>query len=332
MCQVCAAQAAGLWRYETSGEITLLAVDYRSHALAKWPVGTRIPIDGKHPRSDGATHRRPRADGQAMRIARGQLAARLREVGVLRTVSLDEPLGDDDSSPRGESVPDERIADPYTDLASRTSHRDVEAVPTDSCTPRKWLFWTPGSDCRGDRRKTWTRSGSSSASPANGFASCKTSRWRSCDRRSRSTKPFRCLPRRGSVISHQWISDQRLDAGPLTFQHGLRRGVVVRVAERKVYGFRRTAASNKSRPIPCRMTYGRATRGFGHFDVGPTQFRPNACTERLTMASFAAKRAHPETAPDPYGAGIGDLRCLAKYAGQSGHQSACGRRVSVPLR
>ena len=46
MCQCVSAQAAGLWRYETSGEITLLAVDYRSHALAKWPVGTRIPING----------------------------------------------------------------------------------------------------------------------------------------------------------------------------------------------------------------------------------------------------------------------------------------------
>src|SRR5277367_3023459 len=30
MCQCVSAQAAGLWRYETSGEITLLAVDYRS--------------------------------------------------------------------------------------------------------------------------------------------------------------------------------------------------------------------------------------------------------------------------------------------------------------
>ena len=40
----------------------------------------------------------------------------------LRTVSLDEPLGDADSSLLGELVPDERTADPYTDLATRGSH------------------------------------------------------------------------------------------------------------------------------------------------------------------------------------------------------------------
>ena len=40
------AERAGLWRYETSGEITLIAADLRSPAPAKWPVGTRTPIDG----------------------------------------------------------------------------------------------------------------------------------------------------------------------------------------------------------------------------------------------------------------------------------------------
>src|SRR5882757_1915099 len=40
------AERAGLWRYETSGEITLLAADYRSPQPAKWPVGTRTATDG----------------------------------------------------------------------------------------------------------------------------------------------------------------------------------------------------------------------------------------------------------------------------------------------
>ena len=39
-------ERAGLFRYETSGELTLLAVDYRSPAPLKWPVGTRTPMDG----------------------------------------------------------------------------------------------------------------------------------------------------------------------------------------------------------------------------------------------------------------------------------------------
>src|SRR6202451_419412 len=34
-------ERAGLFRYETSGEVTLLAADFRSPAPSKWPVGTR---------------------------------------------------------------------------------------------------------------------------------------------------------------------------------------------------------------------------------------------------------------------------------------------------
>lgn len=47
---------------------------------------------------------------------------RLWQRASMRTASLDEPLGDEDSSRLGEIVPDERTADPYTDLATRTSH------------------------------------------------------------------------------------------------------------------------------------------------------------------------------------------------------------------
>ena len=46
MCQWCIRTPPDCGASRQSGEITLLAADYRSHALAKWPVGTRIPIDG----------------------------------------------------------------------------------------------------------------------------------------------------------------------------------------------------------------------------------------------------------------------------------------------
>src|ERR1700756_4299038 len=39
------AERAGLWRYETSGEIPLLAGDYHSSEPADWPVGTQTQID-----------------------------------------------------------------------------------------------------------------------------------------------------------------------------------------------------------------------------------------------------------------------------------------------
>jgi hypothetical protein len=81
MCQCVSAQTAGLWRYETSGEITLLAVDYRSHALAKWPVGTRIPIDGNTLAAMVQRTGEP-ARMDSYENSAGQLAARLRDAGV----------------------------------------------------------------------------------------------------------------------------------------------------------------------------------------------------------------------------------------------------------
>jgi PucR C-terminal helix-turn-helix domain/GAF domain/GGDEF-like domain len=39
-------ETAGLWRYEASGTLTLLAAEYRSPEPVDWPVGTPIPIDG----------------------------------------------------------------------------------------------------------------------------------------------------------------------------------------------------------------------------------------------------------------------------------------------
>ena len=37
---------AGLWRFDTSDEITLVAAAADPAALVKWPVGTRTPIEG----------------------------------------------------------------------------------------------------------------------------------------------------------------------------------------------------------------------------------------------------------------------------------------------
>jgi sugar diacid utilization regulator len=81
MCQCVSAQTVGLWRYNTSGEITLLAVDYRSHALAKWPVGTRIPIDGNTLAAMVQRTGEP-AWMDSYENSAGQLATRLRDAGV----------------------------------------------------------------------------------------------------------------------------------------------------------------------------------------------------------------------------------------------------------
>jgi hypothetical protein len=81
MCHCVSAQTAGLWRYQTSGEITLIALDYRSHALAKWPVGTRIPIDGNTLAAMVQRTGEP-ARMDSYENSAGQLAARLRDAGV----------------------------------------------------------------------------------------------------------------------------------------------------------------------------------------------------------------------------------------------------------
>jgi hypothetical protein len=48
MARCVGADAAALWRYETSGEITVMAAKCDSDAPVKSPVGTRTPIDGNH--------------------------------------------------------------------------------------------------------------------------------------------------------------------------------------------------------------------------------------------------------------------------------------------
>ena len=80
-------ERAGLWRYETTGEITLLAVDHRSPAPVKWPVGTRTPIDGNTLAAMVQSTGRP-ARMDSYENSAGSLAARVREVGVRTAVGV----------------------------------------------------------------------------------------------------------------------------------------------------------------------------------------------------------------------------------------------------
>jgi hypothetical protein len=87
MRQCLVTERAGLWRYETSGEITLLAVDHRSPAPVKWPVGTRTPIDGNTVAAVVQCTGRP-ARMDSYEDSAGSLAARVREVGVRAAVGV----------------------------------------------------------------------------------------------------------------------------------------------------------------------------------------------------------------------------------------------------
>ena len=80
-------EAAGLWRYETSGEITLLAVDYRSPAPVNWPAGTRTPLDGNTVATVVQRTGRP-ARLDSYENSAGQLAARIRAMGVRAAVGV----------------------------------------------------------------------------------------------------------------------------------------------------------------------------------------------------------------------------------------------------
>ena len=58
------ADTAGLWRFETDGEITIVAAAADPEALAKMAGGHPNSDGRQHPRSDGATQRPARADRQ----------------------------------------------------------------------------------------------------------------------------------------------------------------------------------------------------------------------------------------------------------------------------
>jgi hypothetical protein len=81
------AERAGLFRYEASGEITLLAADYRSPAPLKWPVGTRTPMDGNTLAT--MVHRTGRpARMDSYENAAGSIAALTRAMGLRAAVGM----------------------------------------------------------------------------------------------------------------------------------------------------------------------------------------------------------------------------------------------------
>ena len=78
---------AGLWRFETSGEITLVAAAAHPAALAKWPLGTRTPIDGNTLATAVQRTGLPARIDSYENIA-GSVAARVRAVGVRSAVGV----------------------------------------------------------------------------------------------------------------------------------------------------------------------------------------------------------------------------------------------------
>ena len=81
------ADTAGLWRFESDREITIVAAAADPEALARWPVGTRTPIEDNT--LAAVLHR----TGQPARIdsydnVAGSIAARVRAVGVRAAVAV----------------------------------------------------------------------------------------------------------------------------------------------------------------------------------------------------------------------------------------------------
>jgi hypothetical protein len=72
---------AGLWRYEESGEITMVGAAAHPRALVTWPLGTRTPIEGETIAAMVQRTGRPARMDSYKNIA-GPLAARVRAVGI----------------------------------------------------------------------------------------------------------------------------------------------------------------------------------------------------------------------------------------------------------
>ncbi len=80
------AVTAGLWRFETDGEITIVAAA-DSAALARWPVGTRTPVEGNTLAALVQRSGRPARMDSYDNVA-GSFAARVRAVGVRSAVGV----------------------------------------------------------------------------------------------------------------------------------------------------------------------------------------------------------------------------------------------------
>jgi uncharacterized protein YoaH (UPF0181 family) len=84
------ADTAGLWRFETEGEIIIVVAVAHPVALARWPAGTRTPVDGVDGNTLATLVQR---SGRPARIdsydnVAGPLAARARAVGVSAAVGV----------------------------------------------------------------------------------------------------------------------------------------------------------------------------------------------------------------------------------------------------
>ena len=78
---------AGLWRYETTGEITLLAASAAPELRAKWPIGTRTKLAGDNLASNVLRTGLP-ARMDSYETAEGDIAARVRELGNSAAVGV----------------------------------------------------------------------------------------------------------------------------------------------------------------------------------------------------------------------------------------------------
>jgi hypothetical protein len=81
------ADTAGLWRFESDGEITLVAAAADPETLAGWPVGTRTPVDGDTIATVVQRMGRPARIDSYDNVA-GSIAARVRAVGAGAAVGV----------------------------------------------------------------------------------------------------------------------------------------------------------------------------------------------------------------------------------------------------
>ena len=80
-------KTAGLWRFEANSEITLLAAAADPELRAKWPVGTRTPVEGDNIAFPVLSTGRP-ARMDDYEKADGPIAARVRQIGVRATIGV----------------------------------------------------------------------------------------------------------------------------------------------------------------------------------------------------------------------------------------------------
>jgi sugar diacid utilization regulator len=81
------ADTAGLWRFDTDREITIVAAAAEPEALTRWPVGTRTPVEGTTLAALVQRTGRPARIDSYDHVA-GPIAARVRAAGVRAAVAV----------------------------------------------------------------------------------------------------------------------------------------------------------------------------------------------------------------------------------------------------